>query len=468
MRLIFLYLDYRFGAKFNSIKSKTSLLSTNANLSDLFNHVVNLYHVEYKEKGLSGIYKLRQSVLAQINGLTISKFWHKDRKLEDAELQSSLKSLYIFKDVLSNIKYTIELLTLFKTIVSVISNAAFIPFFVLALWALIRGALRWTSYLFTGFMTKSYLSSHPDFGTKFSAITDWLRIASMNIHNWLFGDNLIPAHQTIERGHIPVSANYNIFPKPVKHSYLDCLPTSLDWIDWTILAYTTGGLIILGTTLAIYTGAIDPISLSKRIGGLITAYFLGTDGSGDDDNGGGDDGGDDPYGTAIFDVDDLDSDDDDDGSQIEDGTLLTPRQREDIERLKGLPILPKEMGGEDNWRDSSSTPSSSKPIAPDYVAPDWKVDTSGNPYNKDFADTLDSPERSEYNHFFKTPNSSPVKPVTKDDSSDEDSDAQTPLRRSQQHWIYNRVVGEKEISTSPEGKDNRLHSLSQMREQLTP
>ena len=74
MRLIFLYLDYRFGAKFNSIKSKTSLLSTNANLSDLFNHVVNLYHVEYKEKGLSGIYKLRQSVLAQINGLTISKF----------------------------------------------------------------------------------------------------------------------------------------------------------------------------------------------------------------------------------------------------------------------------------------------------------------------------------------------------------------------------------------------------------
>lgn len=269
MRLIFLYLDYRFGAKFNSIKSKTSLLSTSANLSDLFNHVVNLYSVEYKEKGLTGIYKLRQSVLAQINGLTISKFWHKDRKLEDAELQSSLKSLYIFKDVLSNIKYTIELLTLFKTIVSVISNAAFIPFFVLALLrrALIRGALRWTSYLFTGFMTKNYLSSHPDFGTKFSAITDWLRIASMNIHNWLFGDNLIPAHQTIERGHIPVSANYNIFPKPVKHSYWDCLPASPDWIDWTIVGYTTGAFIIAATTYGIYTGAIDPISLSKRFGG---------------------------------------------------------------------------------------------------------------------------------------------------------------------------------------------------------
>lgn len=133
IRLIFLYLDFMLGAKFNAIKTKSTLLSSGVTLSSLYNHIVNIYHVEYKEKGLVGVYKLRQSVLAQINDLNISKFYKKEGKFDDAELQTSMKQLYIFKDILSNIKYTIELLTLVRTIVSVISNMAFIPFIVLAL-----------------------------------------------------------------------------------------------------------------------------------------------------------------------------------------------------------------------------------------------------------------------------------------------------------------------------------------------
>jgi hypothetical protein len=372
----------------------------------------------FAETGLTGVYKLRQSILSQINKLSISNFFNKDRTLNDDELKDSLKHLYMFKDVLSNIKYTVELLTIIKIIISVVSNAAFIPIFVLANWALIRGGLRLISYLFTAVCAKFYIEAHTDHGSKISAITDWLRVASMNIHNWIFGDNLIPAPPKGGRGPVQIS-DYNILPQPVKSSswYWDYLPASPEWIDWTIVGYTTGAFIIAATTYGIYTGAIDPISLSKRFGGFIIAYFAGTDGNDDSGNGGNDGGNGD---AAVFDVDELDSDDDDD-SQLADGALLTPRQKEDLQKLQGLPIIPKGMGGEDNWRDSSSTPSTSRPIAPDYVAPDWRTDKSGNPYNPDFAETLDSPERSEYKNYFRTPKSSPTKPAFTDDSSDDES-----------------------------------------------
>ncbi len=96
IKILLWYLNFRFGSKLDDIKHKTIIINPETNLNNLFKHILNIYHSEYHENGLLGVFKLRKLVLAQIKDLNITKFWHRDRKLDDTELKESLKDLFIF------------------------------------------------------------------------------------------------------------------------------------------------------------------------------------------------------------------------------------------------------------------------------------------------------------------------------------------------------------------------------------
>lgn len=284
LQILIWYLNYRFMSKFNEIQSKTTLLTTGTSLTGLLKHILNVYQTELNDKGLVGLYKLRRIILAQINELSISKFWNRDRKLDELELQASLKQLYIFKDILSNIRYSVEMLMLIKSIIYFISSAAIIPFLVTAVYVFFKRLILFFSVTFSGFFAAHYTVFwvRHTFKKEIIAYMEVLRSYSIRFHNWLFSDHMVTAPcEPTPDSYIMIIAD----KQPVRHSIWEYLPSpsfnTPDWIDWSLVGYTTGAIVIVGTTWAIYTGAVDPISLSKRLGGFITAYFLGTTDDGD-------------------------------------------------------------------------------------------------------------------------------------------------------------------------------------------
>jgi len=283
-------LNYRWSSKFNEIKNKAGLLNAGANLTVLFNHIRNAYEAELKDKGLVGLYKFRKLVLAQINDLNISKLYKREGQFDEAEVQASLKNLYIFKDILSNLRCSVETFMVIKTILSFICNASFIPLFVVSFLFLVRKLVYGFSILFSLLFTGTYAGKVIiyKYNDKVNTIMETMRDYSLKFHNWFFSDHLVSQRDCVAT-HEGFSLPYILIPNvdPVKHSYWSYLS---DWIDWNLVGYTAGALVIVGTSWAIYSGAVDPIPLAKRAWAFAIAYFSSS--SGDDADGRGGDSGD--------------------------------------------------------------------------------------------------------------------------------------------------------------------------------
>ena len=153
-KLICWYIKWRFSTKFQSIKDKVGIINPTVSLGDLFNHLINAYQMEYKEHGIKGIYNLRKAMVSQINGLSIGNVYNKDKQLSDLEVKDTLKYLYVYKDILANIKFTLEVFLFIKIIMNFISKAAFIPFLVLYLWDRAVKMFRGVAYVTTAYMAK--------------------------------------------------------------------------------------------------------------------------------------------------------------------------------------------------------------------------------------------------------------------------------------------------------------------------
>lgn len=81
---------------------------------------------------------------------------------------------------------------------------------------------------------------------------------------------------------IPTPAN----PTSTKswYSHLD-FTNYLPEIDWTIAGYAAGAFVLASLTYSIYIGAIEPVGLAKKLGSMISVYFLGSaSGSARDDD----------------------------------------------------------------------------------------------------------------------------------------------------------------------------------------
>jgi hypothetical protein len=191
LKLLIKYLNYRFSSKFNEIKNKINLVDDGVNLTVLFNHIFKLYQSELQNKGVLGAYRLRKYVLSQINDLNINMFYKKDEVISDDKLKDSLKHLYIFKDILRNIKYSIEALATIKTIISFMINVASIPLIAVSFYLLLRKLFIAASVIIAGFFSTGVITEK--YKDKVDTIMETLREYSIRFHNWLFSDHLISA-----------------------------------------------------------------------------------------------------------------------------------------------------------------------------------------------------------------------------------------------------------------------------------
>lgn len=191
LQLLIKYLNYRFSSKFNEIKNRINLVDEGVNLTVLFNHIFKLYQSELQNKGVLGAYRLRKYILSQINDLNINMFYKKDETISDDKLKDSLKHLYIFKDILRNIKYSIEALATIKTIISFMINVASIPLIAVSFYLLVRRIFIASSVIIAGFFSTGVITEK--YKDKVDTIMETLREYSIRFHNWLFSDHLISA-----------------------------------------------------------------------------------------------------------------------------------------------------------------------------------------------------------------------------------------------------------------------------------
>ena len=102
-------------------------------LFTFFDYVYNHYNLILKEKGVVGLFKEREVLLDEINSLNYGMFTKRTRLLTEKDLKNAICHLIIFKDILTIIKYTAEVIILVRTILSLISRMSFIPFLVLSI-----------------------------------------------------------------------------------------------------------------------------------------------------------------------------------------------------------------------------------------------------------------------------------------------------------------------------------------------
>jgi hypothetical protein len=72
-------------------------------LRKLYDHIFNVYLTEYEEKGLTGLFKFRKSILNEIRNLNVSLFLAKSIKDKDVlslNFEQSFKHLKKFQSIL--------------------------------------------------------------------------------------------------------------------------------------------------------------------------------------------------------------------------------------------------------------------------------------------------------------------------------------------------------------------------------
>lgn len=115
-----------------------------------------------------------------------------------------LPKLGIFKDILTKIKISLELLNIIRRLLKYIVNVAFIPVFILGLVTILRKLWIIFSVLFTSSFTTIYLTNHYDYISKtvdfLAAIKDSFRSLSLRFHNWLFNDDLVSYNKIVTQG----------------------------------------------------------------------------------------------------------------------------------------------------------------------------------------------------------------------------------------------------------------------------
>lgn len=279
------YLTYKMQPKLDKINESTSLSDAKFNIGPAFDVLYKHYNQILIDKGLIGVWKERRAIKNEISSLNFNMLDKRHKTLSEKALHNSIPHLILFKDILIKIKYTVELLTMIRVILSLISNIAFIPIFILAIWILIGKVYIIFSVLFTSTLVSAYLTNHYDYISKtadfLSRVKEALKGISVNLHNWLFNDDLISktemvkAIDKIESNSVPMSKAASYFG--YAHDYaLHTLGSLTQYINWSYAGYTGASLLVLTTSCLIYTGTINPTSIYngvKVIGSAVWGFM---------------------------------------------------------------------------------------------------------------------------------------------------------------------------------------------------
>ena len=227
----------RLASRFENLKKEAPTLPTgkNVTLHQLFNWIYEKYSTVYKEEGLKGVNNLRKELLNELQALNWSMFTkvkHKDGDdtlgtISEYKLGKAFKHLIIYKDIITKVKYTVATLLLLRIILSTLTNATFIPIFVLTLAYIFRRLFIWSAVALShGTMIITWAGYEDKLITAEEYLNDikrkvysWL----LNIINLYFNPDYIPK---IEEPVYKAPIYQDIFQKTI-----DTIPTeSLTWI----------------------------------------------------------------------------------------------------------------------------------------------------------------------------------------------------------------------------------------------
>ena len=192
-KLIKIWLKYRIQSKFNKIKELTS--NDSLDLFIFFDRLYEHYSLILKSKGFEALWIEVKAVRDEIKYLNFNMLDKRHKTLSEKTIQGTLPHLNHFKDILTKVKFTVELLLLVKIILAYINKFAFIPILLLAILILIRKISVAFSLLFTSSFLSIYLTNHYDYISKTQELLFLLKLKlknmSLSVHNWLFNDDLV-------------------------------------------------------------------------------------------------------------------------------------------------------------------------------------------------------------------------------------------------------------------------------------
>lgn len=196
---------------------------------------------------------MRKDVLNQINSLNLSMFHARHKTLSETNLNKNLTHLISFKDILTKIKFTVEILSLIKIILSFLSTAAFIPIFVLSIYLFIRKIILLFSVLFTSSFTATYLNYYSSNLNNFNNILGDLKLSIKNLtiqgFNYIFDEDLISRKDIIS---IKILQSSNNWMTKIYDYIYNHIPYSSMGIDWILTGYISAGIIASITIYYLY------------------------------------------------------------------------------------------------------------------------------------------------------------------------------------------------------------------------
>jgi hypothetical protein len=299
-KFVKIWLKYRIQSKFNKIKELTS--NDSLDLFIIFDKVYEHYSTILKSKGFKALWIEVEAVREEIRSLNLNMLDKKHKTLSERTIQRKLYHLNQFKDILTKVKFTVELLLLVKIVLGYINKYTFIPILILAIWLWIRKLYIGISLLFTSSFATAYFTNHYDYISKtfdfLLRVKLILRKFAIRAYNWLFNDDLISRSdiqseidhmkRTLEtldslasNGIIEIlkeRANKALsLPKYFDLPNLESLSNPI--IDWSLASYVIGASLLtitIGTSYLAYTGTITPSSIYngvKVIGSAIWGFM---------------------------------------------------------------------------------------------------------------------------------------------------------------------------------------------------
>jgi hypothetical protein len=224
--------------------------------------------MELQEHGLIGLWRYRKEVSAQIKALNWPLIHSRHKTLSEDSLLEYASKLDVFKELLTKIKYTVEILQTVKTILNVITNIAFIPVMVLATYWLFKRLLILFSVLSTSLFSMVYFTNLLDGVSTIqgylTSIKLTLKDLSIRSHNYLFDDELVSKRDLPQN-------------EPMATYAWDYI-TNIDFNSYTTLGVA---LVTSITAYLVWNGTIDKETL-KDAWSWLSSWF-----SKDDDDQGG-------------------------------------------------------------------------------------------------------------------------------------------------------------------------------------
>ena len=179
----------------NAVNNSNSALSKTLTLDKIFDIFITDFSRIYKEKGLIGLRNYSNYINQAINNIKISYEWAMvNSKWNDQKLSTEVKNIEIISKIFKSIKITGTIFTFIQAIISFITKAALIPFYVLAVYTFFKKLLLLFSFIFSSSIATVYFSNDYKFFNiilhNVLALKELSRIFWLKSYNYIFNENL--------------------------------------------------------------------------------------------------------------------------------------------------------------------------------------------------------------------------------------------------------------------------------------